>query len=119
MQIPHKLSADEDDCNIFFDKDKQADNSCARLRDSEAEAEAAASAVAVAAISTNEVVVNGLSPVSISDSKKFDGADIGGIPTGRFCCCYCCCCFCSCITFNWLSSLYFIVDLLCIPRYGG
>lgn len=82
MQIPPKLSADADDCTLFFEKDKQADNSCVRLRDSEAEAEAAASAVAVAAISTDEVVVNGLGAVSISDSNNFGGADIDGIPAG-------------------------------------
>lgn len=86
IQISHKLSADEDDCTLFFEKDKKTDNSCVHLQDSEAEAEAAASAIAVAAISTDEVIVNGLGSVSIPDTKSFAGADVDGIATGlSFC----------------------------------
>ncbi|KAL3526774.1 hypothetical protein ACH5RR_011430 [Cinchona calisaya] len=76
IQISHKLSVAEDDCTLFFKKDKQTADSCVQLQDSEAEAEAAASAVAVAAISTDEVVVGS---VGISDSKSFRGADIDGM----------------------------------------
>ncbi|KAF2295216.1 hypothetical protein GH714_032174 [Hevea brasiliensis] len=86
IQISHDLSAAENDCSLFFEKEKHSKESCAHLVDceAEAEAEAAASAIAVAAISSDEIVVNGLGagPVSASDSKNFGGADIDGIPAG-------------------------------------
>lgn len=59
--------------DIFFEKEKHLNDSCA-LQNCEAEAEAAASAVAVAAISSDE---NTLVPVN--DTKSFTGA---GITTG-------------------------------------
>ncbi|XP_058010481.1 uncharacterized protein LOC110646856 isoform X2 [Hevea brasiliensis] len=86
IQISHNLSAAENDCSLFFEKEKHSKESCAHLVDceAEAEAEAAASAIAVAAISSDEIVGNGLGagPVSASDSKNFGGADIDGIPAG-------------------------------------
>uniref|UniRef100_A0A5B6YT97 Uncharacterized protein n=1 Tax=Davidia involucrata TaxID=16924 RepID=A0A5B6YT97_DAVIN len=86
IQIPHNLSAAENDCTLFFEKDKHSSESCVPLEDheAEAEAEAAASAVAVAAISSDEVVGNGMGTcsVSVSDTKSFGGADIGGITGG-------------------------------------
>ncbi|KAI9198099.1 hypothetical protein LWI28_010106 [Acer negundo] len=84
IQIPHNISAAENDCNLFFDKEKHSNESCVNLEDCEAEAEAAASAIAVAAISSDEVVGNGLGtcPVSVSETKSFGGADIDGITAG-------------------------------------
>lgn len=79
IQISHNLSVAENDCTLFFKKDKQTDDSCVHLQDSEAEAEAAASAVAVAAISNDEVVGSGIGSVAISDSKSFGSADIDGM----------------------------------------
>lgn len=79
IQISQSLSVAENDCALFFKKDKQTDDSCVHLQDSEAEAEAAASAVAVAAISNDEVVGNGIGSVAISDSKSFGGAGIDGM----------------------------------------
>uniref|UniRef100_A0A2N9H8U9 BAT2 N-terminal domain-containing protein n=1 Tax=Fagus sylvatica TaxID=28930 RepID=A0A2N9H8U9_FAGSY len=83
IQIPHNLPGAENDCGLFFEKEKHTPESCAHLEDSEAEAEAAASAVAVAAISNDEIVGNGLGAcsVSVSDTKSF-GADIDGITAG-------------------------------------
>ena len=49
IQIPHNLPGAENDCSLFFEKEKHTPESCAHLEDCEAEAEAAASAVAVAA----------------------------------------------------------------------
>ncbi|WCJ30734.1 hypothetical protein M5689_012274 [Euphorbia peplus] len=71
IQIPHNLTA--------------AENDCSHLVDCEAEAEAAASAIAVAAISnSDEIVDNRMSagPVPTSDSKKFGTADIDCIKAG-------------------------------------
>ncbi|XP_030538860.1 uncharacterized protein LOC115746991 isoform X3 [Rhodamnia argentea] len=83
VQVSHKLSATEDGCNIFFEKDKNSGEPCVHLEDSEAEAEAAASAVAVAAISSDEIVGNGLGrSVSVSDAKTFGAVDVDGISTG-------------------------------------
>lgn len=83
VQVSHKLSAAEDGCNIFFEKDKNSGEPCVHLEDSEAEAEAAASAVAVAAISSDEVVGNGLGcSVSVSDAKTFGAVDVDGICVG-------------------------------------
>lgn len=84
IQIPHNLSAAENDCSLFFEKEKHSNESCANLEDCEAEAEAAASAVAVAAISNDEIVGNGLGTGAVSavDSKSFGGADIDGITAG-------------------------------------
>ncbi|KDP31924.1 hypothetical protein JCGZ_12385 [Jatropha curcas] len=84
IQISHNLSAAESDCSLFFEKEKHSDESCAHLVDCEAEAEAAASAIAVAAISSDEIVANGLGtgPVSAADSKNFGVTDIDGITAG-------------------------------------
>ncbi|CAL5326257.1 unnamed protein product [Camellia sinensis] len=84
IQIPHNLSSAENDCTLFFEKDKHQNESRVHLEDCEAEAEAAASAVAVAAISSDEIVGNGLGTcsVSVSDTKSFSGADIEGITGG-------------------------------------
>ncbi|KAA8531702.1 hypothetical protein F0562_006581 [Nyssa sinensis] len=85
IQIPHNISGAENECTLFFEKDKHSNESRVPLEDreavAEAEAEAAASAVAVAAISSDEIVGNGLGacPVSVSDTKSFGGADIGGM----------------------------------------
>ncbi|KAH9711863.1 hypothetical protein KPL71_019882 [Citrus sinensis] len=84
IQISHNLSTPENDCTIFFDKEKNTSESCVNLEDCEAEAEAAASAIAVAAISSDEVVGNGLGTgsVSASETKNFGGADTDGIRAG-------------------------------------
>lgn len=84
IKISQNLSAAENGCTLFFEKDKHQNESCVDLEDCEAEAEAAASAVAAAAISSDEIVGNGLGPcsVSVSDSKSFTGADIDGIGGG-------------------------------------
>ncbi|XP_010270022.1 PREDICTED: uncharacterized protein LOC104606489 [Nelumbo nucifera] len=84
VQIDHNLSAAENDCTLFFNKEKHPDESCVHLEDPEAEAEAAASAVAVAAISSDEIAVNGLGAcsISVSDGKSFGGAEIDGLATG-------------------------------------
>ncbi|XP_008241499.1 PREDICTED: uncharacterized protein LOC103339924 isoform X2 [Prunus mume] len=78
MQLSHNLSASE---NLLFEKEKHTTESCVHLEDCEAEAEAAASAVAVAAISSDEIVGNGLGACSVSvpDTKSFGGADIDGV----------------------------------------
>ncbi|MBA0833912.1 hypothetical protein Goarm_006319, partial [Gossypium armourianum] len=82
IQIPCNLSAAEKDCALFFEKEEHASDSCVHMED--CEAEAAASAVAVAAISSDEIVGNGMSTciVSASDNKGFGGADIDVINTG-------------------------------------
>ncbi|PIA56454.1 hypothetical protein AQUCO_00700648v1 [Aquilegia coerulea] len=79
VPIEHNLSALEDDCSLFFEKDKHLNESCVDHEDSEAEAEAeaAASAVAVAAISSDEIVGSGCS-VSVSEAKSFVGAENEG-----------------------------------------
>lgn len=84
MQIPHKLSGAENDCHLFFEKEKHHSESRTRIEDSEAEAEAAASAVAVAAISSDEIVTNGLgtSSVPVTDTNNFGGGDINVIIAG-------------------------------------
>lgn len=82
IKISQCLSKAENDCTLFFEKDKHANESCALLEDCEAEAEAAASAVAVAAISTDVIVGNRLGSVSVSDTKSFGGADVDGIAGG-------------------------------------
>lgn len=81
MQLSHNLSASE---NLLFEKEKHTTESCVHLEDCEAEAEAAASAVAVAAISSDEIVGNGLGACSVSvpDTKSFGGADIDGVAEG-------------------------------------
>lgn len=80
MQISRNFPVSEKDSPLFFAKEKHTNDSCAPLQDCEAEAEAAASAVAVAAISSDEIVGNGLG--SVSDTKSFGGADIDGVTTG-------------------------------------
>ncbi|XP_022133326.1 uncharacterized protein LOC111005936 isoform X2 [Momordica charantia] len=84
IQIPHKLSGAENDCHIFFEKEKHHSESCTHIEDSEAEAEAAASAVAVAAISSDEIVTNGLGTcsVSVTDTNNFGSGDINVITAG-------------------------------------
>ncbi|CAK7337659.1 unnamed protein product [Dovyalis caffra] len=84
IHLSHNHSAAENDCSLFFEKEKHSNESCAHLEDCEAEAEAAASAVAVAAISSDEIGGNvlGAGPVSTSDSKNFGGADLDSISTG-------------------------------------
>ncbi|KAF9682368.1 hypothetical protein SADUNF_Sadunf05G0101700 [Salix dunnii] len=82
IDISHNLSAAENDCSLFFEKEKPSNESCAHLED--CEAEAAASAVAVAAISSDEIGCNvlGAGHVSASDSKNFGGADLDSISAG-------------------------------------
>lgn len=75
VQISRNISPDESDCTLFFEKDKRANDSCVNVQDCEAEAEAAASAVAVAAISSDEIVGNGLGS-AISEAKTFEGTDV-------------------------------------------
>ncbi|XP_027359703.1 uncharacterized protein LOC113868393 isoform X2 [Abrus precatorius] len=84
MQISHNLDGSSNDCNLFFDEKKHINESCGQLEDCEAEAEAAASAVAAAAISSDEIVGNGLGTcaVSVSDAKSFVAAGIDGITAG-------------------------------------
>ncbi|KAK9285011.1 hypothetical protein L1049_024193 [Liquidambar formosana] len=84
IQMPHNLPAADNNCTLFFEKEKHPNESCVHLEDSEAEAEAAASAVAVAAISSDEIVGSGLGTcsVSVSDTKTFGGSDIDGITAG-------------------------------------
>lgn len=72
VQISRNISPDESDCTLFFEKDKRANDPCLTVQDCEAEAEAAASAVAVAAISSDEIVGNGLGS-AISEAKTFEG----------------------------------------------
>ncbi|KAF3615329.1 hypothetical protein FXO38_26575 [Capsicum annuum] len=72
VQISRNISPDENDCTLFFEKDKCANDPCLNVQDSEAEAEAAASAVAVAAISSDEMVGSGLGS-AISEAKPFEG----------------------------------------------
>ncbi|XVE82790.1 hypothetical protein DITRI_Ditri16bG0033800 [Diplodiscus trichospermus] len=84
IQIPHNLSAAENDCTLFFEKEKDSNESCVHLEDCEAEALAAASAVAVAVISSDEIGRNGTSTctISASDDKGFGSADIDVVTTG-------------------------------------
>lgn len=84
IPIPHKLSGAENDCHLFFEKEKHHSESCTHIEDSEAEAEAAASAVAVAAISSDEMVTNGIGTcsVSVTDTNNFGGGDINVITAG-------------------------------------
>lgn len=89
MQISHNLAGSDNDCNLFFSKEKHGDESHGHLEDceaeAEAEAEAAASAVAVAVISSDEIVGNGLGTcsVSVSDGKGFVAADIDRVAAGE------------------------------------
>ncbi|KAL2333561.1 hypothetical protein Fmac_014774 [Flemingia macrophylla] len=89
MQISHNLTGSENDCSLFFDKEKHGNESHGHLEDcdAEAEAEAAASAVAVAAISSDEIVGNGLGTCSVpaSDGKIFVAADINRVVAGVAC----------------------------------
>ncbi|OMP02024.1 hypothetical protein COLO4_11405 [Corchorus olitorius] len=83
IQISRNLSVAENDCTLFFEKEKHSNESCVHLEDCEAEAEAAASAVAVAAITNDEIVSNGMGTctVSASDNKSFR-ADIDVMTKG-------------------------------------
>ncbi|CAN4079656.1 unnamed protein product [Withania somnifera] len=72
VQISCNISPDESDCTLFVEQDKRANDPCLNGQDCEDEAEAAASAVAVAAISSDEIVGNGLGS-AISEAKTFDG----------------------------------------------
>ncbi|KAG4930785.1 hypothetical protein AAZX31_17G167700 [Glycine max] len=89
MQMSHNLTASDNDCSLFFDKEKHGNESHGHLEDhdAEAEAEAAASAVAVAAISSDEIVGNGLGACSVpaSDGKSFVAADIDRVVAGVGC----------------------------------
>ncbi|XP_044510583.1 uncharacterized protein LOC123229065 isoform X2 [Mangifera indica] len=82
IQISHNISAANNDCSLFFDKEKCSNETCVNLEDSEAEA--AASAIAVAAISSDEIVGNELGTCSASVSKttNFGGTEIDGIIAG-------------------------------------
>ncbi|KAG8384388.1 hypothetical protein BUALT_Bualt04G0112900 [Buddleja alternifolia] len=79
LQMSRNFPVSENENSLFFEKEKHLSDSCVPLQDSEAEAEAAASAVAVAAISSDEIVGNGLGSVN---SKSFGSADIDGITSG-------------------------------------
>ncbi|XP_022775201.1 LOW QUALITY PROTEIN: uncharacterized protein LOC111317114 [Durio zibethinus] len=85
IHTPLHLSMAENNCT-HFEKEKHSNESCVHLEDceAEAEAEAAASAVAVAAITSDEIVGNGMSthPVSVADNKGFGSADIDVITIG-------------------------------------
>ncbi|CAI0553585.1 unnamed protein product [Linum tenue] len=86
IQLSHNLSAGENNCSLFFEKEKHSSSeTCARLDECEAEAEAAASAVAVAAISNDETVGSGLGPGpgSATDSKGYGGVDLTGVPSDQ------------------------------------
>ncbi|XP_015168896.1 uncharacterized protein [Solanum tuberosum] len=74
VQISRNISPDESDCTLFFEKDKRANDPCLNVQDSEAEAEAAASAVAVAAISSDEIVGNGLGSVMALSQSQLEEA---------------------------------------------
>lgn len=80
-----KLSGTEDDCTLFFGKEK-LNESCVRLADCEAAAAASAVAIAAAAISNDEIVGNALSTcsVAVTESKTFDmnGRPAAGTGTG-------------------------------------
>ncbi|GLU20011.1 hypothetical protein SLE2022_362290 [Rubroshorea leprosula] len=80
-QISRNISASENDCTLFFEKEKHSNESRIHLEDCEDEAEAAASAVAVAAITNDEIVGNRLDTcsVSASDTKSFGATDIDGV----------------------------------------
>ncbi|XP_008805265.2 uncharacterized protein LOC103718296 isoform X2 [Phoenix dactylifera] len=82
VKIDRNLLAANNDCNMFFDKEKHPDEPCPNLEDPEAEAEAAASAVAVAAITNDEVVGSDMHPTSASDAKSFSSADVTGLAAG-------------------------------------
>lgn len=88
MQLSHNLAGSDNDCSLFFDKEKHGNGSHGHLEDcdAEAEAEAAASAVAVAAIGSDEIVGNrlGTCSVSISDAKSFVAADIDRVVAGKY-----------------------------------
>lgn len=87
MQMSHNLTGSDNDCSLFFDKEKHGNETHGHLEDcdAEAEAEAAASAVAVAAISSDEIVGNGLGACSVpaSDGKSFVAADIDRVVAGE------------------------------------
>ncbi|KAG5154454.1 hypothetical protein AAZX31_05G089800 [Glycine max] len=89
MQMSHNLTGSDNDCSLFFDKEKHGNETHGHLEDcdAEAEAEAAASAVAVAAISSDEIVGNGLGTCSVpaSDGKSFVAADIDRVVAGVGC----------------------------------
>ncbi|XP_038721755.1 uncharacterized protein LOC120013865 isoform X2 [Tripterygium wilfordii] len=84
IQISHNLSATDNDCSLFFENDKHSNESYVHMEDPEAEAEAAASAIAVAAISSDDIVGNGLGKcsISVSDTKSFVHAEIDGTAAG-------------------------------------
>ncbi|KAJ6846961.1 uncharacterized protein M6B38_284140 [Iris pallida] len=79
----HSITAINNDCTMFFDKQRNPNESCTQLEDPEAEAEAAASAVAVAAITNNDDIVgNRLGACSVPDSKSFTSADNTELTSG-------------------------------------
>ncbi|CAA7395747.1 unnamed protein product [Spirodela intermedia] len=72
-----RMSAPDKESAMFFEKEKRCDEPSIHLDDpeAEAEAEAAASAVAVAAISSDEVVGNGLGAhAAVSHAQNFEGS---------------------------------------------
>ncbi|KAL3813614.1 hypothetical protein ACJIZ3_014882 [Penstemon smallii] len=69
VQMTRNFPVSENDSSLFFEKEKHPSDSCAPLQDSEAEAEAAASAVAVAAISSDEIVGNGLGSANLTGTE--------------------------------------------------
>ncbi|XP_061337768.1 uncharacterized protein LOC133284711 [Gastrolobium bilobum] len=91
MQMSHNLAGSDNDCSLFFDKEKHGNGNESHGHiedcDAEAEAEAAASAVAVAAISSDEIVGNvlGTCSVSVSDGKSYVAADINRVVAGVGC----------------------------------
>ncbi|CAA6659434.1 unnamed protein product [Spirodela intermedia] len=76
-----RMSAPDKESAMFFEKEKRCDEPSIHLDDpeAEAEAEAAASAVAVAAISSDEVVGNGLGAhAAVSHAQNFEGSHEAG-----------------------------------------
>ncbi|CAL0314413.1 unnamed protein product [Lupinus luteus] len=67
VQVSQNLDGSENDSSLFFNKEKQNNESHGQLED--CEAEAAASSVAVAAISNDEIVGNGLGKASEQQSS--------------------------------------------------
>ncbi|KAK1263165.1 hypothetical protein QJS04_geneDACA021719 [Acorus gramineus] len=74
----NNLSLPENNCTMFYDKEKIPNESCGHLDDPEAEAEAAASAVAVAAITSDEGA-GGPCSVSNLETKSFGAANVDGL----------------------------------------
>ncbi|KAJ8770738.1 hypothetical protein K2173_021385 [Erythroxylum novogranatense] len=92
IQMTHNLSATVNQCSLFLGKDNHSNEFSVPLEDCEVEAEAAANceaaaevaasavAIAIAAISSDEIIWNGLgtSLGSSPDSKNFEAANANG-----------------------------------------